>query len=534
MTLEKLELQGGTANFKGAATLVFDKRLRGEPLTFDQKKGWVRDLQAVGGNDKLVILYDTREKRAWLVDAYSALMHLFRASLQNDSEGRSPDLYWHSEAKTSHLTAEQLFSNNQFNLAKLDYLEQKKERKREQKKDQERSSSVPFAILKSRKFCSQELHRQGYGPTSTGIDTDTHFNVADRIGDLVEGLEKFQTLVANPRRDQKEAFYFPTSSTTVLEGYDFWDLARLGGAVTIQPKAVKLHEIAKGWLNFTRDTKAITLFGSGFGDILRPVGSNNESCKRCLWNMQVPSGKDILALTVADLEYLHRRAWRTEHTGDRMVLEMFPWKDPAGCFNPCRPRVSGTKATCFGPLHMQAFMPPPGRKDLLYSKVKTIARNIRHPGSKQPPSASRGENFCRGGGILLGVPDGDLLRGKVEFAAPEDDTPTEGPAYPAVVEEGQRAPSESSATDRDTRASATSPSETQDSSMTTHTSRTDSSMVTDETEMVTLPTTVTGASGAKQKERAHGLYPNIDQVYQILGTRAEVSDPGEGPSGSRS
>jgi len=63
----------------------------------------------------------------------------------------------------------------------------------------------------------------------------------------------------------------------------------------------------------------MTLFGSGFGNIIRPAKTDKDSCNRCLWNMQMPLGKDILALTVADLEYLHRGEWRTTDTNDRMV-----------------------------------------------------------------------------------------------------------------------------------------------------------------------------------------------------------------------
>ncbi|KAM7222553.1 hypothetical protein V8F06_002047 [Rhypophila decipiens] len=524
-TLEKLELQGGTTNFKLAGTVAFCKRLRGESLKTgrsEDDQDWVKTIENVGKNDKLVLLYDTQDKRAWLVDTYSALMHLFRASLLNDREGRSKGLYWHSEDKPTpgHPTVEQLFSDNAFKLAKLDYLEELEEEKKkkhegehegeheeEPEEDLGESSSVPFTILKSPKFCSQELRRQSDGPASKGTEADTAFYVADRISDLVEGLEKIQDLVANSNKTgPKPAVGISTSSATVLEGYDFWDVARLGGAATLEPKSARLHEVAKGWLEFTRNIKAVALFGTGFHNILRPVVEIEKgSCKHCFWNIQMPRGKDILALTVADLEYLHREEWRTTDTRDRTVRMLFPWKDPAGCFNPCEHRIFGTRALCSSPVvRIKPFMPLPElKKKSVYSKVKDIARKIRHPSTKltQHPPASRGTNFCRSGAILLGVPDSDLLSGKI----PKDDTttPTESTAHLEVVAEGQRAPSAafSENDDRDTRASATSPSETQESSMTIHTPTTYS----DETEIVTPPATITTAttSRAKQKERGH-------------------------------
>ena len=507
-TLEKLELHGGSTNFKAVAALALCKRLRGKSLGVGQNQNdWVMKLENVGRRGKCVILYDAPEKRAWLVDGYSALVHLFRASLQNDSEGRSRDLY--RETKANDLTAGLPSVGNRFTLAKLDHLENLEE----QKKPHEKSSSVPFAILSSREFCSQELRRQGYGPTSTGTDAGTRFYVADRIIDLVEGLEKIQDLVASSSSDPKPAVGISTPTATVVEGYDFWDVASLGGAVTLQPKSLRLHQVAKGWLKFTRDIKAMTLFGSGFGNILRPAKTDKDSCNRCLWNMQMPLGKDILALTVADLEYLHREEWRTTDTNDRMVRMLFPWRDPASCFNPCQLRISGTKMICSSPVHMQPFVPPPDLKAVVYSKAKGIARKVLHPSTSttQRPSALRGTKFCRSGAILLGVPDGDLLRGKIAFAAPEDDTtPAESTAYP----EPDEVPSAFSGTDRD-RGSATSPSEARESSTTSRTESSSTIKKTEEQVVVRPPMMVLNiASRAKEKERAHGQYPDIDRIYQ--------------------
>ncbi|UNI18220.1 hypothetical protein JDV02_004502 [Purpureocillium takamizusanense] len=476
-TLEKVEISGGTSNFKLAGTLALCKRLRGESLQFDQSQNnWVKSIEAVGKRGKCVILYDKPEQRAWLVDGYSALLHLFRASLQNDSEGRSRNLY--VSANDSRVRP----SDKQFELAKLDRLE----RELEQKEGGDGGlDSVPLEILTSRKICSLEMRHQSYGPTSQGTDKETGFYVADRIRDLVEGLEKMQAMAAASTRGALSGVTVSTSSETVLEGYDFWDVASLEGAGTLPARSVRLHKVAKGWIKFARSIGAVALFGKGFGNILRPVEMSNEAacCRRCLWNMPMPCGKDMLALAVVDLEYLHREEWRTADTSDRMVRMLFPWKNPAGCFNPClgSSRNSHRSMACPGPLRMQAFLPATdvGKEKMLsLSKARSWTRELLlRPSAAQSPTRPgvTTKTFYRNGAIVLGVPDRDLRRGRIAFTASAATA-----AAASEADEGQGASSvvavSRSGDSRNTAASVTSaPSDYQDSSMVVGTLTTDSS-----------------------------------------------------------
>ncbi|GLA68590.1 hypothetical protein AtubIFM55763_005331 [Aspergillus tubingensis] len=80
-----------------------------------------------------------------------------------------------------------------------------------------------------------------------------------------------------------------------LEGWDFKDLATQEDP--LYPRLCKLGIRGKSWVDFTRDIRAAVLFGTGFGEILRPV-DNDQLCP--YWST-LPEGKSYLAVSGYDL-----------------------------------------------------------------------------------------------------------------------------------------------------------------------------------------------------------------------------------------
>ena len=77
---------------------------------------------------------------------------------------------------------------------------------------------------------------------------------------------------------------------------------------TIWPRAATLHSDGEGWVKLTRAIHAITPFGKGFGELLEPVRNGApDHCPKCYWNSEVPAQRDVLAVSISELEQIKRR-----------------------------------------------------------------------------------------------------------------------------------------------------------------------------------------------------------------------------------
>lgn len=372
-----------------------------EPI--DQSRddeGWNGEMKDLG--QEYAILFDTAARRAWLVNGQSVLLHLLRASLENDRDQLSsylntPDPGDSSTEETAAgpnlvnmvtaqgsppaaavVTTQAIGSQSgpAFVLTELNKIA---------RCYQDRSGS----LLKSdafRKFRKLTLSERD---TIKDADDETQANavyVERRLIKLLEGLWKMS------RKGEVHS-----SEPKTLEGYDFWDLARCRSPLSA--KAVKLSAVAEGWIEFTRSLPAITLFASGFGTLLRPDCAEGHVCSHCLWNREAPAGQDILAMSMADLEHLHRPEWRSSDPGERIVKGKFPWPQPAGCFTPCTRRSA---KACSRTIRIQTFKNPP--KDVSKRLLKSPLLKFHLSLTKREGPETTGE-VKRTGALLLGDSD---------------------------------------------------------------------------------------------------------------------------------
>lgn len=80
-----------------------------------------------------------------------------------------------------------------------------------------------------------------------------------------------------------------------LEGWEFEDVTGMDQD-PLYPRVAEIEPHGKGWVDFTRAIQAVTLFGSGFGDIIQP---DVETCSR--W-ASLPMGRYYIAVCVSDLD----------------------------------------------------------------------------------------------------------------------------------------------------------------------------------------------------------------------------------------
>ncbi|KAH8803410.1 hypothetical protein F5884DRAFT_683898 [Xylogone sp. PMI_703] len=236
-------------------------------------------------HEKFVVLWDEEEKRGWLVNGTSALLHLLRASLHYDSSDPFSSVF--------------RFKREDMQEAHVQY-----------------TAHSAISVLLNHTNMELEIYPEKKG----------HIRFKDRVEHFYDVLDKIithQDIVARQGHESSKS-----RPRKYLEGWDFRDLARIRDP--IYPRMVRLQAIGKGWVDFTRAINAVTLFGNGFGEIFRPADTNNL----CAHWTNLPKERYYLAACVSDLKNIivtDGIGKANPITRDKKII----WHDPDEAFEPC-------------------------------------------------------------------------------------------------------------------------------------------------------------------------------------------------------
>lgn len=218
--------------------------------TIGRRTGYAHKMTWI--NRQSVLLWDTVDKRGWLVSGLTALLHLVRASLHSDSRG--------------------IFSS------KMQF---------KQKLPQEPSkwtADAAASILVSNRNLGLKIYA---GETGTfGDRVDTFYNILEKMIDYQK------------RISGDEGASFLDKPRGCLEGWDFHDIM-MNSDDRMFPRATTLEQAGRSWVDLVRAMSAVTLFGRGFGQLIKP--SLTDVCKR--WT-ELPPGKFYIAVPLLHLEAL--------------------------------------------------------------------------------------------------------------------------------------------------------------------------------------------------------------------------------------
>lgn len=255
---------------------------------------------------EMILLWDTAEKRGWLINGLSALLHLVRASLENDRTDpfRSSFLF-----KPEHL----------------------------QGADKLTADSAGPVLLNSNnlkvKVYDQEDEDEDEEETF-GDRVKLFYNILEKLIDcqkLVAG-DNGANLIGRPRQ--------------FLEGWDFHDLV-VKSDDRFYSRITSLEPAGSSWVDLVRLLSAVTLFGRGFGDIIRPA-AGMSACSN--WKV-LPSGKSYIATCLSDIRHWINTTEAVPHTrlGRRLV-----WHTETHLFEVCTCENSSTHE-CVEPV--QSLLP---------------------------------------------------------------------------------------------------------------------------------------------------------------------------------
>lgn len=218
-----------------------------------------------------VVLYDTKMDRAWLMDGASALLHLTRTSLIAEPHVSSRlfglDDFQHADPSCPRGNAAVAALTSARNL--------------DLRIDEDTSSHI------ERKTVNGVTNEER-------IEKVTSWTFKDLVLQTWHSLEQIFDHQIRISKGPNINVRSPFQSR--LEGFGFMDIVE--GNFPMRPRQHTLKNSGKAWLPFTKTINAMTLFGTGFGDLIKSTNTT-PLCRR--WR-QVPTGEEYLAVCLSTLK----------------------------------------------------------------------------------------------------------------------------------------------------------------------------------------------------------------------------------------
>lgn len=241
------------------------------------------------------MFYDVEDRRGWLIDGASALLHLVRASIHQDSQN---PVYR---------------SNWLFNGALEDNVSTRR---------------IAIETLTDLKNLNQALFLVAR-PTDNGQMEKIPYYFNQRVREILDNFE----VLADYDTDAsfKDGYWIRQPSNGIRKnvlGFDFWDLAK---AERRTPhRAHDLRSTGHGWADYIRSIRATTLFGGRFGELLK-AASPSDLCRD--WRA-VPVGVECLAVSVSTLKAIQKS--RNAHVlAPGEITNEITWSSRLELFSPC-------------------------------------------------------------------------------------------------------------------------------------------------------------------------------------------------------
>jgi hypothetical protein len=314
--LDRISLSGGRVISASASIAIGLKDLPAH-LTI---KGYINKLKSI--DEKYVVFWDEADKRGWLVNGTSALLHLVRASLHHSSQDKFSSVFrWKQSNMTESASAVEVLINLANRGLEL-YADKPTVSDEDEVKledDTEKESTA-----KKRKwdyYTFQDLVEQ-------------HYHYLDQIIDY------------QARAEARNGVNLKANFRTRLEGWDFVELAT-DSSIQIFPRVATLHALGWGWVDFIRSIGAVTLFASHFGELMKPEVFDGMCPK---WKT-LPKGRYYLAASGADLK-------KVSFDSGSLV-----WHSPTEPVASCRCQERSALRTYFGGHYdpVQVFYPKRSR-----------------------------------------------------------------------------------------------------------------------------------------------------------------------------
>lgn len=219
-----------------------------------------------------VVLSDTATRQHWLADGASVVLHLCRAWLSKPHAEYDP--------KTSPIKISSPEGSGSPSTS-LDTLTSLKNRELELYVSQTKRVSKPSVGGRDEEIV---IERQW-------------LLLQDLAHRYFRWIEQFHDRANNSRHSADVDL---TRQGNNVIGFEFLHLLR--GTSPMDPRVLELGADAEPWVRYTRSTDAVHIFGSGFGELIRPCAAIDKLPSRCHQQSAVPPKNDYLMAPLAVLE----------------------------------------------------------------------------------------------------------------------------------------------------------------------------------------------------------------------------------------
>ncbi|KAI9172522.1 hypothetical protein HJFPF1_02024 [Paramyrothecium foliicola] len=245
-----------------------------------------------------IVLYDVSERRAWLADGASVLLHLVRATIDRDKNEPAYRSKWRFDGVLKNDCGPH-------------------------------AGTTAVEVLSDFDNLNSKLYLDDKRPNENGEMVEIFYYFRDRVQEILYDL---QVLVDYQAQAAAEDGYKIPQTGKILQkslaGFDFWDVAQPTGP--IRSRAHFLGSLGHGWVHYVRSIKATTLFGNGFGDLLQADGPD-FSCGNL---RTVPAGMNYLGSSVTTLKTLHRVINTTNLSPGEITSDIL-WRSRCELFSKC-------------------------------------------------------------------------------------------------------------------------------------------------------------------------------------------------------
>ncbi|RSM20212.1 hypothetical protein CDV31_001009 [Fusarium ambrosium] len=297
IVIDRLYLEAGADVVGGVSMKINSKE---QPFWLQRGKDYPSLLKWIGVQP--IAFHDVASRRTWLVDGASALLHLVRISLYLDENDPDSTYDWvfdptQLKDKWDGITGRQAALRTLKSWDNLDlniYIVDKR-------RGPSGATEVQYATFGTR--VKEVLH-------SIELLIDRQSKTASQ-----EGIRISQSL--DPRRE--------------IVGFDVLDVVTPLGPIL--PRVQHLKSWGHGWIDFMPSIGVTTIFGNGFGDLIRPDLPQNL----CQGWKSLPEGKDYMAASISTLQMLYeKRLLRMDPglKGGEMAKKII-WASFSHPFRPC-------------------------------------------------------------------------------------------------------------------------------------------------------------------------------------------------------
>jgi hypothetical protein len=286
--------------------------------------------------EQFVVFYDCQDRRTWLIDGLSALLHLVRARLAHRRKAGREVLFGDDDIKepdtphTGKAAAKAILRNR---------------------------ANMDLKIYEKWNRIVEETSQKGNEQLETNLKPQkTWEQLPDLVGDVYTTLGMLFDIQTDKSTEDGWGAKVHKSPRRHLGG---WDFQQVMAGANVLPKAAVLHDIGLGWVDLVRSINAITLFGVGYGEIIQPfdnaqalsLGGEGDANSaqpvlaanasqggiRCDRWATLPKGEDLLATTIPVIRDVMENTYR--HPDSKNCLrELFTgmyWHSPDKVFEGC-------------------------------------------------------------------------------------------------------------------------------------------------------------------------------------------------------